>query len=117
MVEFEYHPWEKIIVHEIAEHKVDDLMNMQVQGVTEGGTARPINWSNGILFLHMNMQPTEDVIREQIQGTVHWSGLYYARMPKYVSSVVRAGKITVPIINFSNHIIFKPMAIWLKELK
>lgn len=116
MVKFEYRPWEKIVVHEITEYKVEDMMNMQIQGISEGGTARPLTWSNGILFRIGNMQPTEDVIREQIQGTVHWSMLQYARMPKYISSVVRAGKITVPIINFSNHIIFKPMALWLKKI-
>jgi hypothetical protein len=71
MVEFEYQPWEKIIIHEIEEYRLEEMMNIQVQGVAEGGTTRPISWANGILFHHHSMPPTEDIVREQIKGILH----------------------------------------------
>ena len=81
----------------------------------EGGRSAPLRWTNGLIFLTQPLPPTEDVIKEQIQGTIHWSSLHFARMRGYQKEVKRGRSVTVPVIDLSNHDIFGAMADWIKE--
>jgi hypothetical protein len=115
MVKFNYQPWEEIIVHEIVEYPLEYFFTQATLGIPEGGVGRPLTWSNGLIYRVKAIQPTEDVIKEQLQGIIHWSALHYARMPKYQKQVTRAGRIRVPIVEMSNHTVFGPMVDWIKE--
>lgn len=116
MVEFEYQPWEKIIIHEIVEYPMEFFFTQATLGIPEGGVGRPLNWSNGIVFINTVVQPTEDVIKEQLKGIIHWASLYFGRMRKYQKEIKRERSVTVTIIDLSNHSVFGPMAKWLKEV-
>jgi hypothetical protein len=83
-------------------------------GIKEGGVGRPLRWSKGIIFNIVVIQPTEDVIKEQLQGIIHLSALHYARMPKFQSEL-KIRRTKVPIMNMSNHTVFGPMADWIKK--
>ncbi len=115
MVEFEYQPWKKIIIHEIVEYPLEYFINSATIGIKKGGIGRPLRWSNGLILISTSFQPTEDVIKEQLQGIIHFTSLHYSRMPKFQREVTGADRIRIPIMNLSNHAVFGPMAKWIKE--
>jgi hypothetical protein len=115
MVKFNYQPWEEINIHEIVEYPLEYFFTKATLGIPEGGVGLPLAWSNGIIYSIQPIQPTEDVVKEQLKGIIHWSALHYARMPKFQNEIIRAGQIRVIIMNMSNHTVFGPMANWIKE--
>jgi hypothetical protein len=115
MVEFEYKPWKKIIIHEIMEYPLEYVLFQSTQGVPQGGVGRPLMWSNGVLFSSFVLQPSPDVIKKQLEGIIHWSSLLFSKMEKYQPEIKRDKRIKIPIINVSNHTIFGPMSNWVKK--
>ena len=115
MVEFEYQPWDKVVIHEIVKYPLEHFLATHSLGVQEGGVGIPLNWVNGFVFEHVGMPPTEDVVKEQIQGRIHWSGLSYGIMEEYQEKIIRPGRITIPIIDLSNNTFIRAMAEWIKE--
>jgi len=116
LVRVVYAPWEEIVIHEPVKHSLDDLVNMQTLGVEPGALGRNLVWAEGVAFTHEGMPPTTDVIKEQLQGRVHWSSVRFALMPEYKDVIViKETNVKVPIINVSNNPILKTAATWLKE--
>lgn len=115
MVEFEYQPWKYVIVHEVVKYPLEYFITKHSFGVQEGGTGRPLNWADGIVFEHTAMPPVEDVIKEQIEGRIHWNSLNYGIMKEYKKQFKGPRSVKVPILNLSNHTVFKKMAIWIKK--
>ena len=115
MVEFEYQPWDKVIVHEVVKYPLEHFLVTHTLGIKEGGIGRPLNWADGIVFEHSSMPPTEDVIREQLQRKIHWSSLNYGIMEEYQNKFIRQGQVIIPIVNLSNNRVFKTMVKWIKE--
>ena len=117
MVEFEYQPWKKIVVHEIVEYPLEYFINKHSIRAQEGGTGAPLNWANGIVFEHSTIRPIDDVIKEQIKGTIHWSYLHYAFMLDFKKELEGPRAVKIPIVNLSNHYIFSSMSKWIKETR
>lgn len=116
MVEIIYEPWKTIVIHEIVQYDLQMLINLHSLGVQSGQLGRPINWANGVAFEHNAMPPTDEVIKEQIQGKIHWSHLSFAFMPKYQQLItVPEGNIRIPVLDLSDHEIFKDMAEWIRK--
>ena len=81
-----------------------------------GQMGRQINWANGVAFAHSGMPPTDDVIKEQLQGRVHWSSLQFAFMPKHQPLIIiKEGNIRIPVLDLSDNVIFRDMAEWIKN--
>lgn len=115
MVRFRYQPWNEIVVHDVVKYPLEHFLSTHSLGVREGGIGRPLNWADGIIFEHRNMPPTEDIIKEQLEGKIHWNALNYGIMEEYEKKLVMPGQVTIPVINMSNNIVFKEMAKWIKE--
>ena len=115
VVEFEYQPWNKIIVHEIVKYPLEHFLATHSLGIQDGGVGVPLNWADGLIFEYVGMPSTEDVVNEQIQGRIHWIGLSYGIMEEYEKAIIRPGRITVPIIDLSSNAFIHAMAKWIKE--
>ena len=115
MVEFDYQPWKKIVIHEIVEFSTEYFLDEAARSAYEGGRSKPVNWANGIIFVTAPLPSTEDVIREQIKGTIHWGLLHFGRMRKYKAEVKRDRSVIVPLLDMSSHEVFGPMAEWIKK--
>ena len=115
MVEFKYEPWKKVVIHEVVQYPMDYFILQASQGIRKGGFGRPLMWSNGILFTSFIIQPTEEVVKEQLLGSVHWASLHFGEMKKYQKEYKTPGNVTVPIVDVSSHGIFGPMANWVKD--
>jgi hypothetical protein len=92
------------------------LVHLHGLGVQSGQLGRPINWANGVAFDHISMSPTEDIIKEQIKGKIHWSALSFAFMTKHQQMIeITEGKIRIPILNLSDNVIFRDVVDWIKK--
>ena len=115
MVEFEYKPWKKIIVHEVAKFPLQHFISGASLGVQPGGVGRPLLWVDGIVFVKGVFQDTDEIIKEKLEGKLHWNHLHYAIMEEYQSEIRVQGNIRIPVINVSENVVFKEMATWIKR--
>jgi hypothetical protein len=85
-------------------------------GVQPGGLAAPINWAEGIAFQHVGMPPTDEIVREQLQGKIHWNLIRWALMPEYKDVIpIKDINAKVPVINVTANKILCEVARALKE--
>lgn len=116
MVEVDYQPWKKIVVHEVVKYNLDNLVKIRSLGVEPGGLAEPLLWANGITFSKSTMPETEDVIKEKLEGIVHWPSVVWALMPEFREVIViKETNVKVPVIDVSAQSLYKTVAKWLKE--
>lgn len=114
MVEFEYQPWNKIVVHEVVKYPIEHFIERHSIG-REGGIGQPLRWANGLVYEFGAVRPTDEVINEQLKGTIHWSHLHYGVLDKYRQELDAPRSVKIPLINMSYHHIFSAMANWIKE--
>ena len=115
MVKFEFQPWKRIIVHEVARFSVEYFISSHSLGVQQGGVGRPISWTDGFLFEFGVFRDTDDVIKEKLEGKVHWSFLHYAILENYQLEFKVAGNIRIPVMNVADNETFREMATWIKS--
>jgi hypothetical protein len=133
MVKVTFRPWEEVVIHEPIQYTYDELVYIQSLGVQAGSLAPapsltyqpaapqpsaliPLHWAEGVVFTHVIMQPTEDVIREQLRGIVHWVSIVWALMPNYQNIVVmKETNVRIPVINASQSETFCEVARALKK--
>ena len=80
MVEIEYLPYQKIVVHEVRKLDISDLLSMvvaQVEAQKQGGIPG-INWADGIAFVFSEFIPSPQTIEENLKGRVHYQMVWYS---------------------------------------
>ena len=94
--------WEEVVIHEVIRYDLGDFVKQCSIGVQPGGLANPLQWAEGVVFRFGAMPPTDDIVKETLEGRVHWSGVEWVLMPKY-QQVIMIGDINakIPIINVS----------------
>lgn len=110
-----YKPWEEIVIHESIQYSLENLVTMRSLGVPPGGLGARLLWAEGVAFNHNPMPPTTDVIKENLQGRIHWNSVEWALMPKFKQFIeISQTKVKVPILNVSTNEILSAVAKWLK---
>ena len=116
MVEFEFQPWKKIIVHEVAKFPLQHFISSHSLGVQEGGIGSPLIWVDGFIFEKGTLPDTDDIIKDKLEGKLHWNFLQYGVMENYQPEIkVTPGNIRIPVINVSDNETFREMAAWVKN--
>ncbi len=90
MVKFSYKPWREVVIHEIIEWKPDDLFALIAREMLESGVVGMIpstNWAEGVVFEISQFSETEDIVRDKLNGIVHYSSVEFARFPEYKPEV------------------------------
>jgi hypothetical protein len=114
-MEITYEPWRRLIIHEIIRYGLDDFLRLRAQATSQGQLALPLSWAEGVLFDQVMMPQTEAVVKEQLEGRIHWALVSFAYMEKFEPyKVVREGNIRVPIIDVSGSSIAKALVKWIK---
>lgn len=102
MVKVTFKPWEEVIIHEEVAYSLDDLIKLNCIGVQPGGLAKPLRWAEGVIFRFAGMPPKDEVVREQLEGKIHWSLVEWALMPEYKNVIVIHDiNAKIPVINVS----------------
>jgi len=115
LVEFEYQPWKKIIVHEVVKFPLQHFLSTHSLGVEQGGVGQPLTWVDGVVYEIGIFRDTDDIIREKLDGRVHWSFLHYAILEKHQPEFKVPGNIRLPVIDVSGNKVFREMAAWIKK--
>ena len=116
MVDIVYEPWKKIVIHEIVRYTLDKLIKVQSLGVEPGGLVEPLLWADGIVFSRSTIIETDEVVKEKIEGVIHWSSVEWATLSDYREVIViKETNVKVPIIDVSAHPIYKTVSKWLRE--
>jgi len=100
LVKVTFKPWEEVVIHEAIHYSLEDLIKLSSTGVQPGGLAPSLRWAEGVVFRAQGMPPTDEVVRENLQGKVHWSSVEWALMPEYQNVIlIKDINAKIPIIN------------------
>jgi hypothetical protein len=72
-------PLKEIVVHEYISVPMEDLLRSRV---TPAGTM-PLYWCGGLVFTFSSMPWTRDIVRDYMEGKIHWLEVQFAVMDKY----------------------------------
>ena len=77
-----YTPYQELVLHEIIEQSspsvfFEDIVRLALSGAHQ--VQPSINWIDGIAFFIAPMQPTEEVVRENLAGRVHYGSVLFTR--------------------------------------
>ena len=100
MVKVTIKPWQEIVIHELIQHDLKNLLKLRGLGLSTRDIAQPLMWAEGIVFSRFPMPPTDDIIKEQLQGIIHFSSFEFALMPKYQKELKWEG-VSIPVIDVS----------------
>lgn len=83
MIKITYAPYTELIIHEIVEQDNQSFFEDIVrQALASSVHAEPsINWVDGVAFLANQMPPTEDIVKENLTGKVHYAAVVFTKIP------------------------------------
>ena len=113
-----YDPFNEIVIKDCMKfEELNDLIYAFAQ-LRAVGQPASLNWAEGVVFIHVVMQPiTDELVEEFLKGRLYYIGVQFALMDKYQPSVTyksTQGEIAVPIINVSSSQLLSELAKWLK---
>lgn len=114
MIRVVFKPWKEIVIHEAIEYELRDLVKLRILRLRSDSVAQPLVWTDGVVFSRNVLPPTEEVIREQLQGIIHFSAVEWSLMPKY-RRVLKSRGITIPVVDVSNNPSLREVAKALKK--
>ena len=117
-----YMPTEEVVVHQVLE---SDNTIIFFEDVVKQILAKEIpviptvNWIDGIAFAILHYPDTEDIVREEIKGRIHYSAVLFTKIPYQSEFVVNLGKedIRVRLRKADNNPDFIDLVEFLKKFK
>ncbi|HUI22876.1 MAG TPA: hypothetical protein VLY82_00605 [Nitrososphaerales archaeon] len=117
-----YTPYQELVVHEIIEQSdpsvfFEDIVRLALSGAHQ---AQPsINWVDGVAFFIAPMAPTEEVVRENLAGRVHYASVLFTRTEYQPQVAVKIGNqdFTVRLRNAGDNPTLADLAVFLKDFK
>ena len=121
MVEVEFVPYQKIVIHEVIEQDNRTFFEDVVRhALAQTVQAEPtVNWVDGFALLIVPFAPTEDIVRENLNGRVHYSTVVFTKMDykPQVSVVLGSQTYNARLRNADNNSNFVDLAKFLKGWK
>ena len=116
MVKITFEPATELLVHEIVYMPPEDLLR---ERVTPAGTI-PLCWCDGMLFSFSSLPMSDDVLKDYLNGKIHWLEVHYTTMPKYTPIMTLneeeyKGSMHIRVIDTSRSKIHTEFAKWLKN--
>ena len=121
MVEIEYRPYQKIVVHEIRKLEAGAFLRTvveQVEAQKQSGTP-VINWVDGIAFSIGMFPPTPETIRENLNGVVHFAIVNFAEtsFQEDKRAIINGREFPVKMRHVTDNPDFVELAKFLKSFK
>lgn len=117
-----YTPYQELVVHEIVEQPTpsaffEDIVRLALSGAHQ--VQPSINWVDGIAFFIAPMQPTEEVVRENLAGRVHYGSVLFTRTDYQPQVAVKIGSqdFTVRLRKAGDNPTLVELAAFLKNFK
>jgi len=105
MVDVEYQPVQKVIVHEAIKYDYDEFVRSKAQAPGPNQPIPPVRWCDGVVFIFVGVQQTPELINERVQkGVIHWDFIEMAEMPTYAKIITHPDTQTqLRVVNMSNN--------------
>ncbi|MGI0134614.1 MAG: hypothetical protein ACREBW_06630 [Candidatus Micrarchaeaceae archaeon] len=118
MIDVSYAPVKKVIIHEIVRIEDEDLLRSRV---TPAGNM-PLYWCDGVLFTFSSVPMSKEVMKDYLDGTLHWMEMHYTEMKVYqpileLHDEQYRGTQKIRVIDTSKSSIHKDVVSWLKNRK
>ena len=122
MAKITYMPTEEVVIHQVLESDskiifFEDVVKQML--VRESPVIPTIDWIDGIAFAILHFPDTEDIVREEIKGRIHYSAVLFTRISYQPEFVVNLGKedIRVRLRKADNNPDFIDLVEFLKTFK
>ena len=113
-MEIEIRPWERLVIRELVEYRLDDWIRQIAFGSrTSGGGIPTMQWTGGVAFSPVPLPNSDAVTAEQVRGVLHWSSVSFAIMDEYRNQIVH-DHATINVIDVSANETFCELAAALK---
>ena len=110
MVEIEYIPLQKIVIHDIELSPSKVFVN---HAVARGGT---VGWCNGFLFSLVHFPSDPDLIKDSIKGIQHWQTIEVAVHPEFESVVKNDDNQGIQVLDQSHNEVIAAAIVKVKEV-
>jgi hypothetical protein len=117
LVKITYSPISEIIIHEMVEYSLSDFVKLMTDNIPPGNISPSVKWCDQIVFMSTGLPSTADVVKDQMNGIVHWAWFAFAEMPSYKATVETSSKVVLPVIDVSNNELNKDLIKWIKSNK
>lgn len=112
MVEIEYLPTKKITIHEIIKNPYNDFLRL----FSFPGNQVASRWIDGVLFHISHYPKTPEVVRDNVQGFVHWEVLNFTKLEVFQEQVIdEKTKRQLTIVNNTTNSTVSEVIVWLKK--
>jgi len=117
MTEVSYEPRKRVIIHEYSCYdSVEELIRGAFSGAPPGATVGPVRWVDGVALIPKAYPMTEAIVKELIEGRLHWDHVSFAPMEEYKRNIhVEDMRVTAEVINVSVNPTFRVIAKFIKE--
>jgi hypothetical protein len=94
LVKVVYKPYDEVVVHEVVEQSnpsvfFEDIVRLALSNPSHAEPS--LNWIDGIAFFVAPMQPTDEVVRENLAGRIHYASVLFTRTEFRSQVAVRIG--------------------------
>ncbi len=121
MPKISYEPFEEIVVHQVLEYDNKTFFEeVMRQNISQQITVIPtVNWIDGIAFSIWRFSDTDDVVREALEGKIHYFAVSFTRLPFQTHFTVNIAnqEIRVPLRKVDNNPNFVSLVTYLKDFK
>lgn len=117
MIEVEYQPRTKVIIHEYSRYdSLESLVRGAFGGAPPGSSLGPLKWINGIILFHSSFPMTDEIVRELLDGRLHWNHVSFAPLEEYRQNYHDPDlRITVTIVDVSVNPVFEAIGNFISE--
>ena len=111
MVEIEFRPIKKVVVHEISKLTMDEFVNRYVKPNST------VLWADGILMVKGSYSTsTPKMMEDGMGGNIHWALIEFVEMPEFKPKLINEITSAVANVNdVSNNNVFGDFVRWLKS--
>jgi hypothetical protein len=115
MVRIVYSPIQEIKIYEMAEYSLSDFIRLMTDNIPPGNISAAAKWCEGMIFMSTGLPSTDEVVRDQMKGIIHYAWLGFAEMPSYKQSIETQSKVILPIIDVGNNSINRELIGWVRN--
>lgn len=122
MVKITYTPYSEVVIHEVVEQTTPSVFFEDIVRLALANPAHAepsINWIDGVAFFVAPMQPTDEVVRENLAGRIHYGSVLFTRTEYRPQVAVKIGNqdFTVRLRKASDNPTLVDLAKFLKGLR
>jgi len=120
LVKISYLPYQEVVVHEIIELNNETFFEDVIrQSLTQTQVEPTVNWVDEIAFLVVPFPATEDIVKEGLNGKVHFGSVIFTKIDYRGQYPIKLGaqSFSVRMRKTDNNRIFVQLIDFLKKFK